>query len=183
MAIVELSDQVRALRQKWVYRGDQRPPFAQEPDASQESVWDYPRPPRMHSDSRRIRVQSGETVIARTSRAIRVLETAGAPTFYIPPDDVTMATLVANGTRFLCEWKGMAEGMDMRDGPSDIGWRYVDTFVEFSTIQGWVSFYPAKVACWVDDERVEPQAGGYYGGWITSTVVGPFKGDPGTEGL
>ena len=121
--------------------------------------------------------------MAQTTGAVRVLETAGPPTIYIPPEDVALERLTANGERFVCEWKGAAEGLDVVNGPTHAGWRYFDTFEEFSGIRGWCSFYPACVECWIGAERVAPQPSPYYGGWVTPDIVGPFKGEPGTEGL
>jgi uncharacterized protein (DUF427 family) len=147
-------------------------------------VWDYPRPPRIVADSRLVEVRlPDETVVASTRRALRVLETASPPTFYVPPDAIQKDLLQPNEERSLCEWKGTATGLRLRREGSSVGWFYPVVFPEFEAIEGWVSFYPDRIACFVEGERVRPQPGGYYGGWITQEIVGPIKGDPGCEGL
>ena len=169
----------------WKYNGDDRPPFAHEPGPAQESVWDYPRPPEIKPDSRRVVVKLGETVIASTDKAVRVLETASPPTFYLPPDSVNTDLLKAAGGGSFCEWKGKASYWTVEAGGQVVksgAWSYENTSPAFSTIQGYFSFYPAKLKCYVDDELVEPQPGGFYGGWMTSEIVGPVKGEPGTGG-
>ncbi len=168
-----------------MHRGGARPDWAIEPGPGQESVWDYPRPPRIELDSRIVRVLYEDTLLAETGRALRVLETASPPTYYIPPDDVRTDLLVAGRGTSLCEWKGVASYWSLQIGANEIpnvAWSYEQPFAEFAEIAGYVSFYPAKVGCYVDHHRVEPQTGGFYGGWITPEVVGPFKGDPGTGG-
>ena len=169
----------------WKYNGDDRPPFAHEPGPAQESVWDYPRPPEIKPDSRRVVVKLGETVIASTDKAVRVLETASPPTFYLPPDSVNTDMLKAAGGGSFCEWKGKASYWTVEAGGQIVksgAWSYKNTSPAFSSIQGYFSFYPAKLKCYVDDELVEPQPGGFYGGWMTSEIVGPVKGEPGTGG-
>jgi uncharacterized protein (DUF427 family) len=170
-------------RSHWVNTGARRPPFADEPGPGQESVWDYPRPPAMVPDERIVIVGDPSDPIASTRRSIRVLETAGPPAFYLPADDVRVDRLVSVPDRSFCEWKGPARYWALADDPSiTIGWDYPEPFPEFAALAGHYSFYPARVACLVDGERVRPQAGGFYGGWITDEIVGPFKGDPGTGG-
>jgi len=169
----------------WRYRGGDRPPFAIEPGPGQESVWDYPRPPRVESDTRRVEVVHAGTVIADTTRALRVLETASPPVFYIPPDDVQSSLLTRGRGASLCEWKGKASYWSVcidADELTNVGWSYEDPFEEFEAIRGHLSFYPARLECYVDGNRVLPQPGGFYGGWVTPEVVGPFKGEPGTGG-
>ena len=173
-----LTEAVLAARAKWRFRGHNRPAFALPCGAGQESVWDYPRPPRLAVDSRRIRIWCEAELIAESARAIRVLETASPPTFYLPPDDVALDQLTGTPNRTFCEWKGWARHYDVAAAP-DAAWRYIETFPEFAAIRGFVAFYPAKVRCSVDGEAVRPQPGGYYGGWVTSELVGPFKGEPG----
>jgi uncharacterized protein (DUF427 family) len=156
------------------------------PGPGQESVWDYPRPPRVEPSRRRVRVEMGGTVVAESSRAMRVLETAGAPVWYLPPDDVRTDLLVPAEGRTFCEWKGAATYFDLRVGDRvahRAAWSYPDPSPGYEAIRGHVAFYAGRVgAAFVDGERVTPQPGGFYGGWITSDVVGPFKGEPGTEG-
>ena len=183
VAILELTPEIRAARDKWHYRGERRPDFAIQPAADQESVWDYPRPPEIAVDTRRVSVSYGGRKVASSVSTKRVLETAGPPTFYFPCSDVATDRLALSDRTSVCEWKGLAVRVDLIDGPKDVGWQYVDTFPEFKDISGLYAFYPEKLECRIDDERVLPQEGGYYGGWITSEVVGPFKGDPGTNDL
>lgn len=152
----------------------------------QESVWDYPRPPRLEAVSRRIRVVLGGRMIADSRRAFRVLETSHPPGYYIPPGDVDPAALrPAFGASF-CEWKGQACNFDVLAGEvvaPRAAWSYPQPTPEFAAIRDHLAFYPTAMdACYVDDERVRPQPGGFYGGWITSDIVGPFKGGPGTAG-
>ena len=181
MEVLEVTPEVRLARRKWRYRGQVRPEFSIEPAAHQESVWDYPRPPRMHEDARAIRVGHQGMVIAETHASIRILETAGPPAFYIRPVDVDQTLLAESQTTSVCEWKGLARGYDLINRVRDVAWAYEQTFPEFQRIAGWFAFYPGKVECFVDGERVRPQPGGYYGGWITDEIVGPFKGDAGSE--
>jgi len=183
VAILELTPEIRAVRDKWHYRGEGRPDFAIQPAADQESVWDYPRPPEIELDTRWVRVSYSGRKVASSVSAKRVVETAGAPTFYFPCSDVATDRLVLSTRTSVCEWKGLAVRVDLIDGPKGVGWQYVDTFPEFTDIRGLYAFYPEKLECRIDDESVLPQGGGYYGGWITSEVVGPFKGDPGTSDL
>lgn len=114
-----------------------------------------------------------------------MLETASPPTFYIPPDDVRTDLLALGRGRSHCEWKGEATYWSLDHGGTQIesvGWSYQDPYPDFEPIRGFLGFYPSKVECYVEGERVRPQSGGFYGGWVTSDVVGPFKGDPGTGG-
>ncbi len=180
--VLEPSRMVLQHRASWELRGQVRPAFAREPGPGQESVWDYPRPPRVEPDGRRVSVCSGTRRIGETRRAIRVLETASPPTFYLPPEDVETSLLVESGRVTHCEWKGEAVDLDLRGGPPSVGWRYARTYAEFAPYRNWVAFYPGRVECFVDDERVRPQPGGYYGGWMTDEIVGPVKGEPGIGG-
>ena len=165
----------------WKNIGETRPDNAIEPGPGQESVWDYPRPPALKRDNRLVEVKDGDTVIAKTTAAFRVLETASPPTFYIPTDDIDMEQLVATPGSSICEWKGMAQYWALAREPAlPIAWSYLQPRPRFDRIQRHVAFYPGRIECHVDGERVRPQAGGFYGGWITSDVVGPFKGEPGT---
>ena len=179
MALVPTGD-VLAARGKWRYRGDERPPFAQSPQVGQESVWDYPRPPRIVADHRRVRVVAAGHLVAESTRALRVLETASPPTFYVPAADVDAKAMHrASGTTH-CEWKGIARTYHVA-GVSDAAWTYVETYPEYASLAGHFAFYPMSLDCTVDGEAVAPQPGGYYGGWVTREIVGPFKsGDPST---
>ncbi len=173
------------MRALWRNTGADRPALAVEPEPGQESVWDYPRPPRLEPDARRVIVRAGDAVVADSVATVRVLETASPPTFYIPPSDVDPALLVPGQGSSLCEWKGRATYWSVRNDDGlleNVGWSYPDPYDEFTRIAGYLSFYPARLACTVDGERVRPQPGGFYGGWVTDEVVGPFKGEPGTGG-
>ena len=166
----------------WTWYGQGRPDFAEEPGPGQESVWDYPRPPRLETTSRLVRVQAGDLELAATRAAIRVLETASPPTWYLPPDDVNWSGLVAVDGSSFCEWKGRASYWALAADPSrrTVAWAYPQPTDAFSAIRNYVSFYPALVRCFVDTERVRPQPGGFYGGWVTDDIAGPVKGSPGT---
>ena len=172
-------------RAMWRYRGRGRPPFAVAPGPGQESVWDYPRPPRLEEDRRRVRVVCGSTVVADTTGAFRILETASPPTFYLPFTDVRRELLTrARGGSF-CEWKGRATYWSLRvagETFDSVAWSYEAPLAPYHPIQSYLSFYPARLECYVDNDRVRPQPGGFYGGWVTGEVVGPFKGEPGTSG-
>lgn len=168
----------------WNYNGRRRPPFALPPEPGQESAWDYPRPPRIEVDRREIVVAFGDVPIARTRRALRVLETASPPTFYLPPADVDVTLLVRESGRSYCEWKGEACYWSVeaaRRVQPRAAWSYPAPKPAFAGLQDHFGFYPGALACFVDGERVQPQPGRFYAGWITSEVVGPFKGAPGTE--
>jgi uncharacterized protein (DUF427 family) len=178
-------DWARAARSGWRYHGQERPSFAAVPGPGQESVWDYPRPPRLAEDEREVVIRVGEVEIARTRRSLRVLETASPPTFYLPPEDVRMELLEPSPGRSLCEWKGEARYFSLvlpTRRIEQVGWSYPKPFPEFERIRGYLSVYPARVECFVDEARVQPQPGRFYGGWVTPELVGPFKGEPGSEG-
>jgi len=166
----------------WKYTGQQRPPFAEDPKIGQESVWDYPRPPRWVYSSKRIEVFHNEVRIASTRKSIRVLETASPPTFYLPFTDINQSTLVATDQYSYCEWKGIAHYWKITVDTNDsvVAWSYPEPLPGFEEIAGYLAFYPARICCYVDGELVRPQAGQFYGGWITRDLCGPFKGEPGT---
>ncbi len=151
------------------------------PVPGQESVWDYPRPPRIEPTSRLLEVEHAGVVLAKTTNALRVLETSHPPTYYLPMADVRADLLRDASRRTLCEWKGGAAYWDVVIGDQvveEAAWHYPGA----GPLQGHVAFYADKLdACRVDGEVVRPQEGGFYGGWITSHVVGPFKGPPGTR--
>lgn len=156
-----------------------------EPGPGQESVWDYPRPPAVAPTTEHVRVVHHGLVVADTRRAIRILETSQPPAYYVPRDDVDGTLLRPSGRRSLCEWKGVASYWSVAAGDGDVAldvaWSYEDPVPAYAAIAGHVAFYAqALEECWVDDERVVPNPGMFYGGWITSRVVGPFKGAAGT---
>jgi uncharacterized protein (DUF427 family) len=148
-------------------------------------VWDYPRPPRLEKVPQRIQVVLGGKTIADTRSAYRVLETSHPPNYYLPPTDIAEGRLVRTRGSSHCEWKGLAHYYDVVAGDvvaGEAAWGYDRPTRAFAAIAGYVAFYPALMdACLVDDEVVEPQPGGFYGGWITANLVGPFKGGPGTQ--
>ena len=151
----------------------------------QESVWDYPRPPRVQQSDRHVVVQLGDVVLADTRRAWRVMETSHPPSWYLPPEDIAMEHLQQAEGRSLCEWKGQADYLDVAVDQivlPKVAWRYRNPVPAFAPIAGHVAFYPGALECTVDGEPVQAQTGGFYGGWITPDVVGPFKGDEGTWG-
>jgi uncharacterized protein (DUF427 family) len=155
------------------------------PEPGQESVWDYPRPPKVEPCKQRIRVEFNGETVADTARAYRLLETSHPPTYYIRPADVRTEFLKPSLSRSLCEFKGEARYWDLQLGSrtsSNAAWSYASPNQPYALLRDYLSFYAGRVdACFVDEERVQPQLGDFYGGWITSNVVGPFKGAPGTK--
>lgn len=156
------------------------------PGPGQESVWDYPRPPRVEPVSEPLRVVVDRQTVAATLRGFRVLETAGAPVYYIPPEDVRLDLLRPSPHRSVCEWKGTARYHTLRLGDREIpnvAWSYPEPLPGYEAIRDHLAFYAGRVdEAWVGDEQATPQPGHFYGGWITSRVVGPFKGGPGSFG-
>lgn len=167
----------------WKFKGQSRPDFAVEPGPGQESVWDYPRPPALVPANRLVKVRSGDDLLARSARAMRVLETASPPTFYLPPEDIAMDKLVRSSGASYCEWKGVAQYWVLANstGQQPVAWSYPDPTPAFIAIKDWLCFYPSGVECYVDGERVRAQKSEFYGGWVTDDIVGPFKGEAGTS--
>ncbi len=157
-----------------------------EPGPGQESVWDYPRPPRLEPVGDRLTVVVGGQVVADTTAGFRVLETSQAPAYYFPPDDVAAEHLRPSSTQTWCEWKGAASYVDVVVGDlvvAGAAWTYLRPNTAFAPIAGYLAFYAQKAdRCTVGDDVVRPNDGDFYGGWITSRVVGPFKGAAGTRG-
>ena len=154
-----------------------------EPGPGQESVWDYPRPPRLEPTGRHLVVGLEGTVVAETRRAQRVLETSQPPAYYFDPADVRLDLLRPSTRHTFCEWKGQASYFDVVVGRSVVEqavWTYPDPTGPFEPIRGHLAFYPQHLDCSVDGEAVTGNDGTFYGGWITSDVVGPFKGGAGT---
>lgn len=151
-----------------------------------ESVWDYPRPPRLDPSSERVEVIWKGQRIVHTTRSIRILETSHPPAYYFHPEDVDESLLSKASGATNCEWKGRAQYFDLSDGPNltpRAFWCYPEPSRGFREIAGWYSLYPALMdTCLVDGEPVTPQEGSFYGGWITPGIAGPFKGGPGTTG-
>lgn len=165
-------------------------PTPVDPDEDQESVWDYPRPPRLERCDRTLKVIHAGDVIAETTDGWRVLETSHPPNYYFPPDDVAMEWLrESDAPPTTCEWKGRTRYYDLivpetsnRNVIEQVAWYYPDPVDQFAELTDAIAFYAHRIdEAWVDGERAEPQPGNFYGGWITSDVVGPFKGEPGTR--
>jgi uncharacterized protein (DUF427 family) len=152
----------------------------------QESVWDYPRPPRVERSDELVEVRLGGRVVARSDRTLRVLETSHPPTYYLPEDAFAPGVLQPVEGRTYCEYKGVAAYFDLVADEvvaPRAAWTYPAPTAGFEQILGYVAVMPGAVdSCTVDGEVVRPQEGGFYGGWVTSRVVGPFKGGPGTWG-
>ncbi|WP_235506331.1 MULTISPECIES: DUF427 domain-containing protein [unclassified Terrabacter] len=152
----------------------------------QESVWDYPRPPAVDPSDELVEVHLGGEVVARTRSSLRVLETSHPPTYYLPLDAFVDGALVPVQGSTVCEWKGRAAYFDVVGGglrAARAAWTYPEPVATYAVLAGHVAVMPGLVdACLVDGERVRAQEGGFYGGWITDRVVGPFKGGPGSWG-
>jgi uncharacterized protein (DUF427 family) len=155
-----------------------------EPGPGQESVWDYPRPPRLESTAGHLVVEFGGQVVAETRAGLRIVETSQPPAYYFPPDAVATGMLRPSLARTFCEWKGQAAYADLVVGDrlgENAAWSYPTPVPAFADIAGWWAFYPGRAdRCLVDGEVVQRGVGEFYGGWITSRIVGPFKGGPGT---
>lgn len=151
-----------------------------------EDVWQYPRPPALERVTRPVRIEFGGRTIAETTVAWRVLETSHPPSYYLPPDAFTGCELEHAPGSSLCEWKGLAEYWTIRAGDHiarRVGWSYPEPTPAFAPIRDHIAVYAGPMdACWVGDQRVTPQPGGFYGGWVTPDLKGPFKGAPGTMG-
>lgn len=157
-----------------------------EPGPGQESVWDYPRPPRLEASSRHIQVVFNGKQVADSHRTQRVLETSHPPVYYIPPEDVQLEYFLSVPRTTICEWKGAARYYTLRVGDQQAdyaAWYYPEPTPAFQAIQNYIALYPSRMeACFVDGEQVQAQPGDFYGGWITQDIVGPFKGSVGTWG-
>lgn len=157
------------------------------PHPGQESVWDYPRPPACVASARHVVVASGNHVVADTHAALRILETSHPPTWYVPAADVRPGTITRSDARAtFCEWKGSATYWDVIGAGEVVlpaaAWSYEQPSPGYEALAGCLAFAPSRLTCSVDGELVRPQEGGFYAGWITDDVVGPFKGGPGTLG-
>ncbi|MCG8349476.1 MAG: DUF427 domain-containing protein [Chloroflexales bacterium] len=157
-----------------------------QPGPGQESVWDYPRPPRLEPTTRHVQVVFNSIVIAETHQAMRMLETSHPPVYYIPPEDIRMEHLTRTPRTTFCEFKGLAAyyTIMVRDQTAaNAAWFYPNPSQTYTPLQDHVAFYPGMMeACYIDGELVQAQPGDFYGGWITSDIVGPFKGGAGTWG-
>ena len=156
------------------------------PEQMRESVWDYPRPPRIEPTERRIRVLFEGITIADSTACLRLLETSHPPTYYIPPGDVRVDLLKRTDRRSVCEFKGAATYFSLEVGgrlSENCAWTYGEPVAAYDDLRDHLAFFAGRVdECWVDAERATPQPGGFYGGWITSDLEGPFKGGAGTLG-
>ena len=182
--MASLPEWVQSARDQWHWKGQARPPFAELPGPGQVSVWDFPRPPKLVRDTRHVVVKWEGLTVADTRNAVLVLETAHPPSVYIPWADVARHLLVAAPGTSLCEWKGPARYWTLSDGArrlTAVAWSYPDPLAGAEALAGGVAFYSARLQCTVDGHAVRPQPGGFYGGWITPDLAGPFKGSPGTE--
>jgi len=157
-----------------------------EPKPGQESVWDYPRPPRLEPVSGRLWVVFNGQIIADSERTQRVLETSHPPVYYFPIEDIKSDCLIPSSRQTFCEWKGACRYYSIQVGDqraSDVAWHYPNPVPDFAAIANSVSFYASQMdACYVRGEQVDAQPGDFYGGWITQDIVGPFKGIRGSWG-
>lgn len=155
------------------------------PNPNQESVWDYPRPPRLEPTPKHLQVIFNGVIIAETKRALRLLETSHPPSYYFPPEEVKLEYFQAVARHTFCEFKGAASYYTISvNGKTAVNaaWYYAHPTPNYAALTNYIAFYPALMdACYADGELARPQDGGFYGGWITHDVVGPFKGSPGTE--
>ena len=160
-------------------------PSPDTPLPHQRSVWTFPRPAVAERTDSHLRVVLGGRTVAETRRGVMTLETSHPPSYYFPPRDIEPGVLAEVGRRTICEWKGVAAYFDVRAGGTvapGAAWGYPEPTERFEMLTGHVAFYARLMdACFVDDETVVPQPGGFYGGWITSAYAGPFKGPPGTS--
>ena len=175
----------QAARDAWQWRGSRRPDFAVALAPGQISVWDFPRPPALALDSREVVIRWGDVEVARTHHALLVLETSHPPTFYLPWSDVNRQLLHPAGGGSVCEWKGPARYWTLTERARslpNVAWSYPDPMPGAEALAERVAFYAGALQCTVGGAVVRPQPGGFYGGWITPELVGPFKGAPGSAG-
>ena len=181
----EVPEWAQAARESWQWRGTERPSFAVTPGPSQVSVWDFPRPPKIAIDNRVVVVRWDDIEVARTERAVVVLETSHPPTFYLPWSDVAKHLLQPAGGGSVCEWKGPARYWTLAAGSKrlpKVAWSYPEPMAGAEAVAECVAFYPDLLQCTVGGQPARPQPGGFYGGWITPELVGPFKGVAGSSG-
>jgi len=178
------SEEMEAERRKWRSFRRGRPERAEPAGPGEESVWDYPRPPRLDRSRRVVRVEFAGRIIAESRNALRVAETASPPVYYMPSGEVDRQWLEPSDEQSFCEWKGLARYWNLcredRVVPN-AAWSYPQPDAPFADLRDHLAFYPGRVdGCFLDGERVRPQPGEFYGGWVTDDIKGPFKGEPGT---
>lgn len=176
---------LQSARDQWHWRGQARPHFADEPRADQVSVWDFPRPPRLAPESREVRIVWDGLAVACSTRTVRVLETSHPPTYYIPWDDVVRELLQPAPGGSFCEWKGPARYWSLVAGRKQLpshAWSYPQPMAGAESLADCVAFYARGLQCTVGGLPATAQPGGFYGGWVTPDLAGPFKGAPGSEG-
>lgn len=168
----------------WKYYGRSRPTFAEKTTGDEESVWDYPRPPKIERVFVDIIVKIDEIIISQSPEAFKVSETASPPTYYIKAENVSIANFVKHGGSSYCEWKGVATHWKLKSKSAVgvVGWSYDNPNEPYHYLKDCFAFYPAKLNCFLENERVRPQPGKFYGGWVTNNIKGPVKGAAGTEG-
>ena len=168
-------------------RGRPAPNDIPKPRKGQESVWDYPRPPALEHIKAHGLVKYKDIIIADSKNIIKIMETASPPTYYIPENDIDINMLHKNNHYTFCEWKGEANYFDLVSGSNvieNVAWTYPDPLADttdFLPIKHHLAFYAGTLDCYLDDEKVDPQQSKFYGGWVTSRILGPFKGEPGTS--
>ncbi len=177
-------DPIERSRTQWRWRGVSRPPFADTPAKGQTSVWDFPRPPALVREIREVVVRWGDIEVARTREAWAVRETAHPPTYYLPLSAVQRSLLRVAGGESFCEWKGPARYWDLVDRGrclSKVAWSYPQPLAGAEPLTDCIAFYAHELVCTVGGATVMAQPGGFYGGWITPDLAGPFKGEPGSS--
>lgn len=161
-------------------------PVPEKPGPDQESVWDFPRPAIAEATKSHLRVEFSGRCIAETSNGVRTLETSHPPTYYFPPNAIMVSALKPSDHSSFCEWKGEASYFHVELAGKRVenaAWSYPTPTSSFVILRDHVAFYPSLMeGCFVNNERVQPQPGGFYGGWVTSHFSGPFKGGPGSYG-
>lgn len=175
---------LNAAREQWTWRGQARPSFVTKPAPGQTSVWDFPRPPRLALESREVTIDWDGVSVARSVRAVCVLETAHPPTYYIPWDDVERRLLQPEKGGSFCEWKGPARYWSLLNDNRRLhshAWSYPQPLAGAEALANCVAFYARALTCTVGGQPATPQPGGFYGGWVTPDLTGPFKGEPGSE--
>ena len=181
------SDRLKRESKLWTYNGSNRPSFAKKPRDGQESVWDYTRPPFVEEMSQHVALYVSDKKIAETNRPVRVCETASPPCYYIKPSDFIDGEVVkVVGPSSYCEWKGKAVYWNLHIFNrvlENFAWSYPEPNSEYMMLKGLLGIYPNRIdRCELNGEKVLPQPGGFYAGWVTQNIVGPFKGEPGTQG-